>query len=65
MALWRKAAAAAAALSMPYDQATAWLALGQRLPAGNRELEQAGQAFATFGVPAPTLFAPRLPRSAS
>jgi hypothetical protein len=56
--LWRKAAAAAQAQSMPYDQAAALLALGQRLPAGNPELAQAREIFASLRVPEPALFQP-------
>ncbi len=56
--LWRKAAAAAQAQSMPYDQAAALLALGQRLPAGNPELAQAREIFASLRVPEPAIFQP-------
>jgi len=56
--LWRRAAQAAATSAMPYDEATALLALGQRLPAGHRETEQARQIFQTLQVPVPGLFSP-------
>jgi len=58
LALWRRAAQAAAATSMPYDEATALLALGQRLPSGHRETEQAHRMFETLQVPVPELFPP-------
>jgi adenylate cyclase len=56
--LWRKAAASAAQMSMPYDRAAALLALGQRLPPGNAELEQALTIFKSLDVPIPDLFQP-------
>lgn len=59
LALWRKAAEAGYALSMPYDRATALRALGQRLPAGKRELEQANDIYRELQVPPPALFPPR------
>jgi hypothetical protein len=59
MKLWRKAVTAAHDVSMPYDQAAALLALGQRLPPGNPELEQAVTIFQSLQVPVPQLFHPR------
>lgn len=58
LALWRRAAASAKALSMPGDEAAALLALGQRLPAGNAELAQAQSAFDALHLPMPRLFQP-------
>ncbi len=62
LALWRRAVAASVQLAMPYDQAAALQALGQRLPAGNREADQARAIFATLQVPPPALFQPRAVR---
>jgi class 3 adenylate cyclase/tetratricopeptide (TPR) repeat protein len=56
--LWRRAAEAAAATSMPYDEAVALQALGQRLPSGQRESQQAHRLFETLRVPPPALFSP-------
>ncbi len=58
VALWRKAASSAKALSMPGDEAAALLALGQRLPAGNAELAQAQLGFEALRLPMPRLFQP-------
>jgi tetratricopeptide (TPR) repeat protein len=61
MKLWRKAAASAAKMSMPYDRAAALLALGQRLPPGNPELKEALTIFRSLDVPIPDLFQPTKP----
>ena len=60
--LLRQAADAAQRLGLPYDQAVALQALGQRLPAAQAEAQRAQQLFASLGVPAPTLFQPRASR---
>ncbi|HSM22541.1 MAG TPA: hypothetical protein VK876_10065, partial [Rubrivivax sp.] len=53
IALWRRSAQAAVRTGMPYDEAAALLALGQRLPAARDEAERAQQICQRLQVPPP------------
>lgn len=55
IALWRRSAQAAVRNGMPYDEAAALLALGQRLPAARDEAERAQQICQRLQVPPPAL----------
>jgi class 3 adenylate cyclase len=53
IALWRRSAQAAVRTGMPYDEAAALLALGQRLPAARDEAERAQRICQRLQVPPP------------
>jgi class 3 adenylate cyclase len=65
IALWRRSAQAAVRTGMPYDEAAALLALGQRLPAARDEAERARRICQRLQVPPPgPLSVPMAPAAA-